>query len=76
MNDAKFVPIFQPYDVMQAGFIRSALEDADILCYINNENFSSVRMGGMGLGIGGMTIMVPDNQAEQAIGIIKQLEIE
>ena len=76
MNDAKFVSIFQPYDVMQAGFIRSALEDVDILCYINNENFSSVRMGGMGLGIGGMTIMVPDNQAEQAIEIIKQLEIE
>jgi len=74
MNDAKFISIFQPYDVIQAGLIRSVLEQADIICYVNNENFSSLRMGGMGLGVGSMSIMVPDNQSEQAIEIIQQLK--
>ena len=76
MNDTKFVPIFKPYDTTQAGFIREALEQADIICYVNNENLSSVRMGGIGVGVGSMTVMVPDNQTEQAIEIIKGLGIE
>ena len=75
MNDAKFISIFQPYDDTQAGLIRSVLEESDIICYINNENFSSLQMmGGVGLGIGSISIMVPDNQAKQAIEIIKQLK--
>ena len=71
MNDSTFIPIFTPSDSIQAGLIHSVLEQADIICYVNNENFSAIRMGGLGMGAGGMSIMVPDNQAEQAIGIIK-----
>jgi len=76
MNDTKFVSIFQPNDAMQAGLIRGALEQADIHCYVNNENFSSIRMSGIGIGMGSMMVMVPDNQAEEAIEIIKELGIE
>ena len=61
---------------MQAGFIREALEQADILCYVNNETLSSVRMGGIGLGVGSMSVMVPENQTEAAIELIKGLGIE
>jgi len=76
MTDAKFVSIFRPYDAMQAGFIRDALEQADIVCYVNNENLSSIRMGGAGIGVGSMAVMVPEDRAEKAIEIIKGLGIE
>ena len=76
MNDTKFVSIFQPYDATQAGFIRDALEQADIVCYVNNENISGMRFGGMGIGAGSMAVMVPKDRAEEAIGIIKALGIQ
>ena len=76
MKDTKFISIFHPYDSTQAGFIREALEQADIVCYVNNENLSSVGMGGIGFGMGRMTVMVPENQGEQAIEIIRGLGIE
>ena len=72
MSDPKFVSIFQPYDSTQAGFIRDALEQADIACYVNNENLSTMR-GGLGIGVGSMAVMVPENQIEHAIEIIKVL---
>ena len=71
MSGTKFVSIFQPYDAMQAGFIRDALEQADIVCYVNNENLSAIRMGGMGIGAGSMAVMVPVDRAEEAIEIVK-----
>ena len=76
MTDPRFISIFKPYDAMQAGFIRDALEQADIVCYVNNENLSAIRMGGMGIGAGSMAVMVPVDRAEEAIEIIKGLGIE
>ncbi len=76
MNNTKFVSIFQPRDSIQAGLIQGALDHADIICYVNNENLSSIRTGGIGIGIGSMTVMVPETQAEEAIEIIKELGVE
>ena len=76
MNNTKFVSIFQPSDTIQAGLVQGALEQADIICYVNNENLSSIRTGGIGIGIGSMTVLVPETQAEKAIEIIKELGIE
>jgi hypothetical protein len=76
MNDTKFVSIFHPHDVTQAGFIRCALEEADIVCYINNENTAGTHFGGIGLGAASMAVMVPDNQVQEAREILKELGIE
>jgi hypothetical protein len=76
MDNTSFVSVFQPSDTVQAGLIRSALEGADIICYVDNENLASVQMGGVGIGAGRMSVMVPENEAEQAISIIKGLGIE
>jgi len=69
----KFIPILQPHDATQAGFIRSTLELNDIVCYVNNENVSSVRFGGIGMGAAGMMVMVPESQAEKARQLISDL---
>ena len=74
MNDAKFISIFRSYDITQAGLIRSVLEQNDIVCYVNNENFSSLNMGGVDLR--GMSIMVPETQVKEAVKIIKQHKFE
>lgn len=68
-----FVPIFQPHDSIQAGMIRTALENSDIPCYINNETASAVRFGGLGFGAAEMIVMVPKTQIEQAQAIIREL---
>lgn len=76
MNDTKFISIFQPYDTTQAGFIRGALEQANIVCYVNNEQTAGMRFGGMGIGASAMSVMVPESQAAEAIEIIKELGLE
>lgn len=74
-KDTRFAAVFHPYNTMQAGLIRSALEESGIICYVNNENLSGIRFGGMGIGAGSMAVMVPENQAKDAVGIIKELGI-
>ncbi|MDD5679455.1 MAG: DUF2007 domain-containing protein [Kiritimatiellae bacterium] len=79
MNDqdnTKFIAVFQPRTSVQSGMIREALEQADITCYVDNEHFSSVQMGGMSIGAGSMKVMVPEDQTEQAKDIIAGLGIE
>ncbi len=77
MSDRKFVSICEPRDSIQAGMIRGALENAEIHCYINNENFATVRLGGgMGLGVGTMQVMVPEEQADTARDIVAGLGID
>ena len=71
-----FISVYQPYDTTQAGLIRSALEQNDVVCYINNENVSSVRFGGIGFGAAGMMVMVPESQQEKARQIISNLGLE
>ena len=71
--DEKLVPVSQPFDTMQAGIIQSALEDNNILCYVDNENMSAIRFGGMAIGAAAMTVMVPESQQEQAHQIISEL---
>ena len=46
----KFIVIFRPRETVQAGMIREALAQAGVNFYVENEVFSSVQMGGMGLG--------------------------
>jgi hypothetical protein len=75
-NDTQFVSVSQPADTFQAGIIRGALENENIICYVNNENTASTHFGGIGLGAASMAVMVPENQAEQAVEIIKGLGIE
>ena len=74
-NDTRFAAVFHPYNAMQAGLIRGALEQSGIVCYVNNENLSGMHFGGMGIGAGSMAVMVPENQAEDAMEIIKELGI-
>lgn len=75
-DSEKFVSAFQPYDTTQAGWIQSALEENGIICYVNNENASSVRFGGIGFGAASMMIMVPQTQLEEARRIISDLGLE
>lgn len=75
MDDTKFVSVWQPHDTVQAGLIRSTLEAANIPCYVNNENLASVH-GGLSIGIGRMAVMVPENQAEKARELIRDLGVE
>lgn len=49
---------------------------ANINCYIDNETFSSVQMGGMSIGAGSMKVMVPEDQTKHAKDIIAGLGIE
>jgi hypothetical protein len=72
MNNTQFVPVFHPYDTVQAGLVRSTLEATGILCYVNNENGSAMQLGGAGAGVGNMTVMVPENQAKRANEILKE----
>ena len=57
MNDQdkiKFIAVFQLRDPVQAGMIRETLVQASVNCYVDNEIFSSVRMGGVSIGAGSM----------------------
>ena len=74
-NDTRFTAVFHPHNAMQAGLIRNALEQSGIVCYVNNENLSGIRFGGIGIGAGSMAVMVPKNQAEDAMEVIKELGI-
>lgn len=76
LGDGKFAPVYQPYDTTQAGLIQRALEQNDIVCYINNENASTVRFGGLGFGAASMMVMVPENQRDKALKIISDLGLE
>lgn len=79
MNDRdnmKFISVFQPRDTIQAGMIREALVQASVNCYVANEMFSSVRMGGVSIGAGNMSVMVPEDQAQLARDIITGLGFE
>jgi len=71
-----FVSIYQPYDTTQAGLIRSALEQNNVVCYVNNENVSSMRFGGLGFGAASMMVMVPESQRDEALQIISELGLE
>lgn len=75
-GEEKFVSVFQPYDVTQAGLIRNALKKNSILCYVNNENAAGIRFGGIGLGAAGMDVMVPEGQADAALQIISELGLQ
>lgn len=75
-ENEKFVCAFQPHDAVQAGMIRSVLENSDIPCFIDNENASALRFGGLATGIAEMRIMVPENQVKQARQMIKGLGFE
>ena len=74
--DTEFIAVFHPQNHLQAGMIRVALEQANVNCYVDNETASSVRMGGVGIGAGSTTIMVPRYEAERALDIITGLAIE
>lgn len=80
MNDQdniKFIAVFHPRDPVQAGMIREALVQDGVNCYVDNENFTSVQMGGgMGIGAGKMRIMVPEDQAGRARDVITGLGME
>ncbi len=56
--------------------IREALEQSKVNVYIDNETLSSVRFGGIGIAAGGMNVMVPENEVEQARKILADLGIE
>jgi hypothetical protein len=76
MNDQdnmKFITVFRPRDPVQAGMIREALVQASVNCYVNNE---TVQVGCINIGAGSMSIMVPEDQAEQARDIITGLGME
>jgi hypothetical protein len=73
MDNEKFVPAFHPYNITQAGLIQGALEQANMICYINNENASGIRFGGIGMGAARMTVMVPESQLEKSLQIISEL---
>lgn len=75
-DDPRFVSICQPADPVQAGMIREALEQANVTFYIDNETTSTVRFGGVGIGAGRMTVMVPEGQIDQATQILAALGIE
>ena len=72
----KLVSVFQPRNPVQAGMIREALTQASVNCYVDNETFSGVQMGGISIGAGKMSVMVPEDQAEQAKEIIAGLGME
>ena len=75
-SSTKFIPVFQPRDTIEAGLISGALEHAGIVCYVNNENLSAVKMGGGGIGVGRMTVMVPESQITKSLEIIADLGME
>lgn len=72
----RFIPVFHPHDSIQAELINSTLEQAGIVCYVNNGNLTSIYMGSIGIGAFSMVIMVPENMKELAEEIIKKLELE
>ena len=62
------VKIYNPKDNMEADFIKNALEQADIYCFIQGYNHSSL-LGSWNSAIE-MSILVPEDQADEAIDII------
>lgn len=65
-NQDRFVPLFSPRDVVQAGMIEGVLHDAGILCYTNNAEMASVRFGGCGEAASRMLVMVPERSLDAA----------
>jgi len=74
-KDAEFVCVYQPGNPANASLARSALEENDIPCYVENESFSSALFGEIGIGAGRMRVMVPRNRAEEAAAILADLPI-
>jgi len=62
------VKIYSPKDNMEADFIKNALEQANIFCFIQGYNHSSL-LGGWNSAIE-MSIMVSEDQADEANDII------
>ena len=76
-DDVHFVSICRPLDSIQAGMARETLHAAGVACHVDNENFSAVRLGGgMAMGVGAMSVMVPSDQVEKAREILEGVGIE
>ena len=75
-DNEKILCIFKPHDAIQAGMIQSALESSGIPCFVDNENASALRFGGLATGIAEIRILVPESQTEQARQLITDLGFE
>lgn len=73
-DNQNLVAVFKPYDDVSAGLIRGAMEDAGIACCIQNECMASAGFGGAkASSLGGMTVLVQKNRAEEALELINRL---
>ncbi len=64
------IKIYSPIDNLEADFIKNALEQGNIYCFIQGYNHASMLgRGNFAIELG---IMVPKDQVEEASAIIKE----
>lgn len=73
MNDAKLVLLDRFLDNTQAQIVRGLLESNGIECTLFDTHQSALNMGPV---LGGVRLMVPENQYHLAEKILKDLEIK
>lgn len=73
-SNGEFVAVHHPKDAMQAVRIREALEQAGIICYVENENVGAI-WSGLVDGVATTTVMVPRPDADAAKQIIEDLHL-
>jgi len=68
-----FIEVYRPGGQQELIFIKSALDAADIIYYIDNENLNRLFYSLGPTGAGEMRLMVEQSQAQEASAILKHL---
>lgn len=68
-----FVDVYRPGGQQELIFIKSALDAAGIVYYINNENLNRLFYSLGPIGAGEMRLMVEKSQAQEALAILKHV---
>jgi hypothetical protein len=68
-----FVTVYTAFNPAQAQLMRSRLEAPDFFVTIKNE-CSALGKDGYGMAVGGIQVQVPEDQAEDALDLVRSCE--
>lgn len=66
----ELVTVFTAFNSAEAQLVRSRLEAAGLRAFVRDE-LSALSMDGYALAAGGISVQVPDVEAEQALALVR-----
>jgi hypothetical protein len=70
VKDMALVTVYRTFSSADAHLVRSRLEASDLHALVNNE-LASLSMDGYSMAAGGITVEVPEEEAEEARELIR-----